>query len=181
MWAAERPVRAPISDDRHVTILIHLKAVGPIGVRFATARHGRKVGLHELLKPRAHMRRLVLPLSKIPRCRRRRQQDERNDDAAHIRLFRPHPASPMGVGPTIKYVDPARTSLARNCCEFTCLASIACPWPSIRDDFARRGARIHSPIKSQPKYERGNGGMESDQPEYARPKPQRQLHLPLYD
>jgi len=47
--------------------------------------------------------------------------------------------------------------------------------------FARRGARIHSPIESQPKYERRNGGMESDQREYARAKPQRQLHLPLYD
>ena len=30
-------------------------------------------------------------------------------------------------------------------------------------------------------YERGNGGMESDQLEYARLKPQHQLHLPLYD
>src|SRR5262249_11739814 len=104
-------------------------AVGPIGVGFATARHGREVGLHELLKPRPHVRRLVFPLSKIPRCRRRRQQDERNDDAAHIRLFRPHPASPMGVGPPIEYVDQARTSLARNCCEFTCFASIAYAWP----------------------------------------------------
>src|SRR5438128_1202320 len=142
MRAAERSVWALVGDYGHVAIPVHLEAVGPIGVRFATARHGRKVGLHELLKPRAHVRRLVFPLSKIPRCRRRRQQDERNDDAAHIRLFRPHPASPMGVGPTIEYVDQARTSLARNCCEFTCLASIACPWPSIPARFrAAWGAR----------------------------------------
>ena len=87
----------------------------------------------------------------------------------------------MGAGPTFEYVDQARTSLARNCYEFTCFASIAYAWPASRHDFARRGARIHSPIKSKPKYERGNGGMESDQREYARPKPQHQLHLPLYD
>jgi len=87
----------------------------------------------------------------------------------------------MGVDPTIEYVDQARTSLARNCCEFTCFASIAYARPASRHDFARRGARIYSPIKSKPKYERRNGGMERDQREYARAKPQRQLHLPLYD
>src|SRR5262249_19316541 len=39
VWAAERPVRALISDDGHIAILVHLKAVGPIGVGFAAARH----------------------------------------------------------------------------------------------------------------------------------------------
>jgi hypothetical protein len=88
----------------------------------------------------------------------------------------------MEVGPTIEYVDQARISLARNCCEFTCFASIAYAWPQHPGTILQpRGARIQPPIKSQPKYERGNGGMESDQREYARPKPQRQPRLPLYD
>src|SRR5262249_26927242 len=61
--AAERAVRALVGDDGHVAIPVHLEAVGPIGVRFATARHGWKVGLHEPLKPRTHVRRLVPPLA----------------------------------------------------------------------------------------------------------------------
>src|SRR5262249_53891158 len=51
--------------------------------------------------------------------------------------------------------------------------------PASRQDFARREPRIELPITSQPKYAPGNAGMASNKPE--RPKPQRQLHLPLYD
>jgi hypothetical protein len=49
----------------------------------------------------------------------------------------------MGAGPTIEYVDQARASLARNCCEYTCFASIACAWPGIPARF-RTAWRAHS-------------------------------------
>src|SRR5262249_53390131 len=70
VWTAERTIRAFVGDDGDIAILVHLEAVGPIGIGFAAARHEWGVGLHELLKPRAHVRRLVLPLSQVARsCR----------------------------------------------------------------------------------------------------------------
>src|SRR5262249_12461310 len=36
-----------------------------------------------------------------------------------------HRTGPVGASPTFEYVDCARTSLARNCCEYTCFALIA--------------------------------------------------------
>jgi hypothetical protein len=88
---------------------------------------------------------------------------------------------PVEARPTTEYVDEVRISLARNCCEYSCFASIAREWPASRHDFARREPHIELPITSQPKYAPGNAGMASNKPKYARPKPQRQLHLLLYD
>src|SRR5262249_27726325 len=83
---AERTIRAFVGDDGDIAILVHLEAVGPISIGFAAARHEWGVGLHELLKPRAHVRRLVLPLSQVARSCRRHEQHERNDDAEHVCL-----------------------------------------------------------------------------------------------
>src|SRR5262249_21825248 len=62
VWPAKRVVGALVGDDRHVATIIHLEAVSPICVGFATARLGWNVGPHEPLKPLAHIRRLNLPL-----------------------------------------------------------------------------------------------------------------------
>src|SRR5215510_8554969 len=70
VWSAKRAIRALVGDDRHVATIIHLEAVSPICVGFATARLGWNVGPHEPLKPLAHIRRLNLPLSKVARCHR---------------------------------------------------------------------------------------------------------------
>src|SRR5947209_15634824 len=37
VWAPERAIRAFVGDDGHIAILVHLEAVGPIGVGFAAA------------------------------------------------------------------------------------------------------------------------------------------------
>jgi hypothetical protein len=87
----------------------------------------------------------------------------------------------MGAGPTIEYVDQGGLRLREIAANTPVLHQSPVRGPASRHDFARRGARIQPPIKSQPKYEPGNGGMESNKREYAWPKPQRQLHLPLYD
>src|SRR5262249_19910963 len=94
VWAAKRAVGALVGDYRHIAIIIHVEAVRPICVGFATARQRWNVGLHELLKPLAYLRWLSLPLSKIAGCHRQRQKHESNDDAAHARLL-PVPSQPL--------------------------------------------------------------------------------------
>ena len=63
--ATERNVGAIVGNDRDVLPMIYLEAIGPICVGFATTRHHRIVGLHQLLEPLAHIGRLVFPLPKV--------------------------------------------------------------------------------------------------------------------
>jgi hypothetical protein len=90
-WAPERTIGAFVSNDGDIPTIIHLEAVGPICVGFATARRDGIVGLHELLKPLAHIGRLILPLSKVPRRRRGRlknqSKNQSNYDPEHVCLF----------------------------------------------------------------------------------------------
>src|SRR5262245_46410428 len=65
-------ILAIVGDDGHIATIINLEAVGPICVGFATTQQRLDVGLHELLKPLAHLRGLSLPLSKVACCRRGR-------------------------------------------------------------------------------------------------------------
>src|SRR5262249_9100594 len=86
VWTAERTIRAFVGDDSDIAILVHLEAVGPIGIGFAAARHEWGVGLHELLKPRAHVPRLVRHVTKVPRSCWRHEQHGSSDDAEHVCL-----------------------------------------------------------------------------------------------
>jgi hypothetical protein len=63
--ATERNVGSIVGDDRDIPPMIHLETIGPICVGFATTRHHRIVGLHQLLEPLVHIGRLVFPLSKV--------------------------------------------------------------------------------------------------------------------